>query len=125
MFDGTAIVADTKDAMKDNLDTDVEKHGMVAYLNAQPENVINSVRMAKDVINLLGRITFAFPPRRVVNPYNTDIYGDLDASDEQVCNFEPSGSISSGWSRIAYNLITLMDNWYLIDDTVSKDCCKA
>jgi len=44
---------------------------------------------------------------------------------KHVCNFEPSGSISSGWSQIAYNLITLIDDWYLIDDTVSEVYCKA
>jgi len=33
-----------------------------------------------------------------------------------VCNFKPSGSISSGWSQIVYNLITLIDDWYLIDE---------
>jgi len=41
---------------------------------------------------------------------------------KHVCNFEPSESISSGWSQIkkkTYNLITLIDDWYLIDDTVS------
>jgi len=82
MFDGTAIVADTKDAMKEGIDTDVEKHGMVAYLNAQPENVINSVRLAKDVVNLLGRVTFVFPPRRVVNPYDTERHGDMNTPEE-------------------------------------------
>jgi hypothetical protein len=75
-FDGTAMVYDTKEAIKEGTFCEVEKHGMVAYINGQPENMINSIRISKDIINFHSRMMYVFPPKRQINPYDTKEYGE-------------------------------------------------
>jgi len=50
--------------------------------------------------------------------------GSIDVG-EHVGDFKSSGGVSTGWCEIADNLITLIDNWYLIDDAVGEDCYKT
>lgn len=76
--DGSPLIWDTKESIMSESHDDIEDHGVVAFLNIQPQYLVKALQTSADQHNLFGRMLIVFPPRKTVKYYDEQKLGPIN-----------------------------------------------